>query len=227
MREDNPFEDEKIAQEWIASIEGERGKIRENELYPMLRKWSAPLRGTLLDIGVGQGICADYVQHPNITYIGIDPSKTLIDRANQKYPADNRTFVIGNAYDLPVENDSIDIVLSINVWFHLADLKTAAKEVSRVLKAEGIFLISTANPASYHCWEAMFDSDARVTEASIDGKINIPVQSLSRNLLLKHSLDDIVQSLEENGLSIDRIENFGNPEKYHPHGLFINIFGRK
>lgn len=227
MREDNPFEDEMIAREWITSIEGEHGKIRDKELYPFLKEWSRELKGTLLDIGAGQGICADYVQNENILYIGVDPSPVLVNRAIEKYMTDKRQFIVGGAYALPVDDSSVNIVLSVNVWFHLQNLTQAANEVARVLRPDGRFLISTANPGSYHYWEGMFDETAVITEKTIDGKVNIPIQSLSRNLVFKHSLQEIVLSLENVGLMVSNCSDFGSKEKFSPHGLFINIQGEK
>lgn len=227
MYEDNPFENERIAQEWITSIEGEHGMIRDKELYPFLTKWSLPLKGILLDIGAGQGICVEYVQNKDISYIGIDPSQTLINRAKEKYLSDDRVFSVGNAYELAIASNFVDVVLSVNVWFHLQNLDLAASELARVLKTGGNFLISTANPNSYPYWESMFDQDAQVTSEKIDGKVNIPVQSLSRNVVFKHSLQNITSSLENAGLTITDTINFGNKEKFTPNGLFINILGSK
>lgn len=227
MYEDNPFEDQKVAQEWITSIEVEHGKIRDKELYPFLREWSEDLSGTLVDIGAGQGICADYVQNERITYIGVDPSRTLIERAHEKYSRDKRKFIVGNAYDLPLEFESADIVLSVNTWFHLEDLEKASQELFRILKPSGIFLISTAHPGSYNYWEGMFDSDVKVSEKKIDGKVNIPVQSLSRNLIFKHTLEEILFALANNGLTVQNTIDFGNKEKFKPDGLFVNILGSK
>ncbi len=227
MYEDNPFEDEKIAQEWITSIEGEHGMIRDKELYPFLREWSEDLGGVLVDIGAGQGICADYVQKERIEYIGVDPSRVLIERAHEKYSKDKRKFIVGNAYDLPLEPESADIVLSVNTWFHLENLEKASRELFRILKPGGIFLISTANPGSYNYWEGMFDRDVKVSEKRIDGKVNIPVQSLSRNLIFKHTLEEIVLALKNNGLTVQNTIGFGNKEKFKPSGLFVNIMGSK
>ena len=227
MYEDNPFEDENIAQEWITSIEGEHGMIRDKELYPFLTEWAKNFNGVILDIGAGQGICADYVQKNNSEYIGIDPSTVLIARANEKYLNPKRTFIVGNAYDLPIEANSVDVVLSVNTWFHLQNLHKASQELSRVLKPNGVFLISTANPSSYGYWEDMFDKDAQVSEKKIDVKVNIPVQSLLRNLVFKHTLNEIENNLLKVGLCIERIQDFGNQEKFAPHGLFLNVFGYK
>lgn len=225
-REDNPFEDPTIAKEWMTAVEGERQLIRDRELYPLLQQWAVKLSGVIVDIGSGQGICADHVQGKDVQYIGVEPSPTLVARAEEKYAKEGRAFVIGTAYELPVLSDSADAVLSVNVWFHLEDLGTASCELSRILKTDGVFLISTANPDSYHHWQGMF-SDAETTDKVIDGKAHIPVQSLSRNRFYKHTIEEITQALESCGLVVEHISNFGNVEHFGPGGLFINIYGRK
>lgn len=111
--------------------------------------------------------------------------------------------------------------------FHLQDLDKAASELSRVLKPDGSFLISTANPEAYAYWEGMFDKDATITEKKIDGKVNIPVQSLSRNIVFKHTIEEIRNSLERAGLQITNQFDFGGKEKFGNHGLFINFEGTK
>jgi SAM-dependent methyltransferase len=227
MYEDNPFEDEKIAKEWITSIEGERGMIRDKELYPKLKIWTESLKGNLIDIGAGQGICADYVQTDVLSYVGVEPSEVLVERAKAIYSNQYRTFLVGNAYKLPVESDSFDVGLSVNTWFHLKNIQQASRELARVLKSGARFLISTANPNSYKYWERMFDDSAVISDKIIDGKANIPVQSLSRNIIFRHTLDEIVKSLESAGLEIEEIQGFGNKEKFSPHGLFVNILGSK
>lgn len=60
--EENPFEDEVIAKQWINSVEGEKGMTRDNESYPNLKKWhDNTTRGTVIDIGSGQGVCSEKI----------------------------------------------------------------------------------------------------------------------------------------------------------------------
>lgn len=58
----------------------------------------------------------------------------MVDRAKQLYLDKKKEFVIGNVYNLPLEDRSVDAVFSLGVWFHLKDLDKAHKEVGRVLK---------------------------------------------------------------------------------------------
>jgi len=223
-REDNPFEDEAISKEWISSVENERGMIREKELYPMIVKWIEKIKPKrIIDIGAGQGGCANIVQLEGVEYVGVEPSKYLVARAEEINKKENRHFIIGTAYNLPIPDKSFDAAFSVNVWFHLQDLNTASKELARVLLPNGKFFICTANPDAYGVWQQMFDSDAKVDEKIIDGKVNIPVNPLSRNLFFKHSMEETLDAFTNNGLIVDKTETSGVLNEQKP--LFINFFG--
>jgi len=207
--EENPFEDETVSQEWINSVENESGLIRDKEIYPRLNDWVQETNPeVLLEIGAGQGICSDKIPEFGGKYVGIEPSKKLVERAMELYKSDQRDFIVGNAYDLPMQSESCDASFAINVWFHLENLQKASSEMARVLKRNGNFLIITVNPKDYKNWlggyENKFEDDKKVI-----GKANTPVNPLSKNIFYKHSLEKIESSLKEAGLQIDSVENFG------------------
>ncbi|HEU0081161.1 MAG TPA: class I SAM-dependent methyltransferase [Candidatus Paceibacterota bacterium] len=225
--EDNPFEDATVAKEWINSIENERGMIREKELLPLIKKWAEEVRPkVLIDIGMGQGGCADYVQLEGTSYIGVEPSLPLVERAKEKHQKKDREFIVGNAYELPVANGIADAALSINVWFHLRDLDTGSKELSRVLKSGGKFLICTASPDAYEEWDARYDADAKRDGKVIDGRVYVPINPLSRNIFFKHSIEEIMSAFTKNGLVVDKTELNGIFDR-SKIPLFINFFGHK
>lgn len=227
IREDNPFEDEVVAREWITSVENETGMIRDNELYPFLKSWSNRIKPKkIVEIGSGQGICADKVQIHGSRYIGVEPSQTLVNRAREKYFVPDREFIVGNAYDLPLPDNYTDTVFSVNVWFHIEDLKVASKELARILKPGGTFLVSTGNPNAQGKWESFF-RDYKKEGKMLDGKVIVPVNPLSRNVLYLHSLTDITNALKDAGLIIESVKGFGYTQEYKDDGLFINIEGKK
>lgn len=221
-REDNPFEDEKIAQEWINSVENEEGKIRDKELYPLLRQWVDTVQPqTIVDIGSGQGIASEKIQPTTAYYIGIEPSEPLTKRAQELYSSEKRKFLVGDAYALPVENELAEAVFSINVWFHLKDLTTASQELARILKPDGRFLIITANPGADKLWEGFFIEYSKKGKV-IDGKVRIPINPLSRNIIFQHTLKEITDALKNTGLEIEKTQTFGKEQD-----LFIAVHGRK
>jgi ubiquinone/menaquinone biosynthesis C-methylase UbiE len=138
--------DRKSAEEWINTIESEGGKIREQDIYPLLQKWIWDNDLTnVLDLGCGQGVCSSKMPDHTL-YTGVDPSPILLERAKSLYP--DRKFIGGSAYKMPVPDQSIDGVFSIALWHLLSDLEKAARELARILRDGGHFLIITAEPNS-------------------------------------------------------------------------------
>lgn len=150
--------DSKSALDWIATIESEGAKKRDAYLYPFLNDWIRQVGAVdILDIGAGQGVCASKLDLTARQYTGVEPSAFLLERALELHAAPNRKFIAGNAYELPLENDSFDAVFSIAVWHLLSDLPKAMAELARVLRKGGAFLIVTANPAVPKLWEGFKD----------------------------------------------------------------------
>ncbi len=228
QREENPFEDEVVAQEWIRSVEGERSMTRDKEIYPMLKTWASNIGdGTIVEIGSGQGICSQQLGSFRGEYIGIEPSEILTKRATELYGKNEHLhFVVGNAYTLPVATDSADGVISINVWFHLADLEMASQELARILKKEAAFNIVTTNPDSHHIWRSMF-VDYTEHGNMISGKVNLPINPLTRNDFYMYTLKETTDALKEAGLEVDSIQTLGTISKHPEYPLFVSIQGRK
>jgi SAM-dependent methyltransferase len=227
QKEENPFETPQVAAEWITSVENEKGLLRDNEIYPYLKKWVSKVSPkVLVEIGAGQGICSDKIGDENFTtYIGIEPSVYLVDRALFLYTKPNKKFVVGNAYDLPFKNKQVDAAFSVNVWFHLADIRRAGSELSRILKTKGQFLIITANPKAKNTWESFFLEKEKEGN-KITGKIAVPVNPLSSSVIFEYTLDELTHSLESNSLHITKTDELGRVEG-EPHPLFIAISGER
>lgn len=228
MLEENPFEDTKIAQEWVNWVETKDYKgTRYTEIYPCLTKWIQEAQPkTIVDVGSGQGIASEYLGVKDIQYIGVEPSVPLLERAEELYKEKNKRFIVGNAYNLPLPDESIDAVFSIGVWFHLKNINTASSELARTLKHGGRFLIITANPATYYIWKTFF-IEAEERGEMITGKISIRGHALSRNDFYFHPLEKITRALEESGLVIDEIDNLGYKKEYNDEGIHICLKGHK
>ncbi|MFA6476407.1 MAG: class I SAM-dependent methyltransferase [Candidatus Paceibacterota bacterium] len=223
--EENPFEDPQVAKEWINSVENEQGMIRDREIYPFLKSWVRDISPKfVVEIGSGQGICSSKIDLGEGRYLGVEPSQPLVRRANELYKDKKKEFVVGNAYELPLPDEAVDAVFSVNVWFHLEKLDEASSELSRALKLDGKFLIITANPSWYDVWESFY-FDQKKDEGKIVGKVNVPVNPMSKSTFYLHSLENIKKSLEENGLCIDEIREIG--DFGGGQNIFIAINGQK
>jgi SAM-dependent methyltransferase len=207
-KEENTFENPIMAEEWIQAVESEKDSSRAKEIYPFLMDWSHSLAPKLLiEIGSGQGICSAHVEVQD-KYIGIEPSITLTKRAEEIYGDSNKTFMIGNVYDMPLGQGSADAVFSVGVWFHIENLDKAHKEVSRILKIDGELLIVTSNSQRHSIWESAFVNPLREGK-KIDGMVVLPSGYMTRNIFYLHEESEIIESLERNGFSVKSIDKLG------------------
>ena len=96
----------------------------------------------ILDIGCAKGFMLyDFTRLiPEITVRGIDISEYAIKNAKEEV----KDYVeVGNAVDLPFEDDSFDLIISITTLHNLEknDLKRALKEIMRVTKKDAFITV--------------------------------------------------------------------------------------
>ena len=96
---------------------------------------------TILEYGCGDGVNTVLLANRGAHVISLDLSPELIDVAKQRLLAHGITtgvdFIVGSAHNLPLPEDSVDVVFGIAILHHL-DLGLAANEVRRVLKRRGL-----------------------------------------------------------------------------------------
>jgi len=113
---------------------------------------------TVLDIGCGAGvdsIIAAIMVGPDGKVVGMDLIPEMLERAREnlrKTSLENVTFREGSAEDLPFPEATFDVVISNGVFNLVPDKARALKEVIRVLKPDGRFMLAdqvltTSQPA--------------------------------------------------------------------------------
>ena len=102
----------------------------------------------VLEVGCGNGIQAIYVmkKYKPAEIIGIDLNENNIRIAKEealKQGIENVKFYIDNAHTLSmIEDNSVDIVMNIESAFHYPDKEQFIKQIYRVLKPGGKFVIA-------------------------------------------------------------------------------------
>lgn len=102
----------------------------------------------VLDLGSGAGndvFIAAKIAGDTGNIIGLDMTEAMINKANQnkeKLGIKNVEFRLGEIENMPVDNNSIDVVLSNCVINLVPDKQRAFSEIYRVLKPGGHFTIS-------------------------------------------------------------------------------------
>lgn len=97
-------------------------------------------------IGSGKGLNLLACRFPQSEIIGIDISKTMIKRASKRNKASikaGKMKLLSNPIEkMEVDSASIHTLLTINTLYFWNDPNKVCKEVHRVLKPKGVFIIS-------------------------------------------------------------------------------------
>jgi ubiquinone/menaquinone biosynthesis C-methylase UbiE len=96
-------------------------------------------RKTIVDIGCGEGILLEKIvqRFTQKTAFGIDASIENVSICRTH----NLKVYAGSVYELPLDDDSCDCVLFIEVIEHLDNPEKAIKEIHRVLKKDGELIL--------------------------------------------------------------------------------------
>jgi len=122
------------------------------ELSALVAIGSFEKNSKMLDVGCGGGLDAIFLAQSGFNVIGIDISPTALKIGKRRAKSANVEvdWRLGNILDLPVENESIDLVIDRGL-FHVIDdenRQTYSSEVHRVLKLHGQLLIRGASKES-------------------------------------------------------------------------------
>ncbi|MHB1105086.1 MAG: class I SAM-dependent methyltransferase [Lutibacter sp.] len=103
----------------------------------------------VLDIASGEGYGSFLLSNEAHLVIGVDIDKETIENSKNKYKNQNLTFLEGAADNIPVESNSIDIVISFETIEHHDKHEEMFTEIKRVLKSDGILIMSSPDKKYY------------------------------------------------------------------------------
>ncbi|HWH26289.1 MAG TPA: methyltransferase domain-containing protein [Pseudolysinimonas sp.] len=95
---------------------------------------------SLLDVGCGPGTItvefADRLAPGRV--VGLDAAAEIVAKATADFVRPNLEFLVGNAYDLPFDDDTFDVVHAHQTLQHVAEPVRMLRELRRVTKPGGI-----------------------------------------------------------------------------------------
>ena len=101
---------------------------------------------TVLELGCGNGYGTHLLMKKGAKkIIGIDLDPKAITFANNNYSNKNIQYRSGDAETIRLPDSSIDIVVSFETIEHVPNPKKMVQTVQKVLKQDGIFIVSTPN----------------------------------------------------------------------------------
>jgi len=152
-------------------------------------------KGRLLDIGCGQGHLTNIIKSrfPLLDVYAIDHSISAISYANSNFKG--ISFSVADAFHPPFPDASFDIVVCNNLWEHVPDPINLANSIHRILKTDGVLIIST--PSRYRL--------ANIINM-IKGKKGV---LLNKYHITEYSVGQVIEQLNYSGFRVERI--FSDP----------------
>ncbi len=103
-----------------------------------------PIQGLSVgvDLGCGTGTLIPFMLTKTSKVIGVDQSEGMLKRARTKFQGDDRVeFRLGQMEHIPLADGETDLAMMSMVLHHIEDPIEVFREVRRVLKQSGIFLL--------------------------------------------------------------------------------------
>jgi GT2 family glycosyltransferase/SAM-dependent methyltransferase/peptidoglycan hydrolase CwlO-like protein len=104
----------------------------------------------VIDLACGEGYGSDLLAGEASYVLGIDIDQPTIAHAASRYKRDNLEFTIGSIIDIPVKGrGKFDVAVCFEAIEHITKHKKLLSEVKRVLRVDGLLIISTPNKTVY------------------------------------------------------------------------------
>jgi 2-polyprenyl-3-methyl-5-hydroxy-6-metoxy-1,4-benzoquinol methylase len=106
---------------------------------------SMSTKGTILDVGCGNGIISLNLGKEGYTVQGIDMSDKSIENAKKKNPFSNVSFGVMDAETLRASGQRYDAIVCSEVLEHLHQPAGLVKELHSILQDKGILFVTVPN----------------------------------------------------------------------------------
>jgi SAM-dependent methyltransferase len=106
----------------------------------------------VLDLASGEGYGSKMMSDAGaLSVTGIDIDDKAIEHAQSRYGSANVQFLKGSISAVPITDDhSFDVIVCFEAIEHIQDHDQLLQEVKRLLRPDGLFIVSTPNKLTYH-----------------------------------------------------------------------------
>ena len=135
---------------------GDRLVCREKKALEFLDSLCLPKNAKVLELGYGPGNTSFQIVQRGFSLYGVDISNYFCQLAThrcQQIPGAKVKLEVGDAENLKYNNNYFDCVLGIGFLQYMKDPLRCLKEVCRVLKPNGYFIIAQRNDFSLASWD--------------------------------------------------------------------------
>ena len=114
--------------------------MRNRQLAPYRERTIRLAEGRVLEIGVGSGLNLPLYTDRATEILGLDPHPKLLAMASEKPPSIPSKLIKGSAESIPLDDASVDTVVSTWSLCSICDVAAALAEIRRVVKPDGQLL---------------------------------------------------------------------------------------
>jgi GT2 family glycosyltransferase/SAM-dependent methyltransferase len=125
------------------------GQIQLEHIHRYLVAREYAKEKDVLDIASGEGYGSAILANTARSVIGVDIAAEAVRHASIRYKRDNVQFRHGSCVEIPLDNNSVDLVVSFETIEHLDEHKAMMAEIKRVLRPEGVLIISSPDKKEY------------------------------------------------------------------------------
>jgi ubiquinone/menaquinone biosynthesis C-methylase UbiE len=167
--------------------------MRQRRLAPYRDRVVSNATGRVLEVGIGSGLNLPFYGNAVAEIIGLEPSPKLVEMANnaaRQTPIPLR-LIEGTAEAIPIEDHSVDAVMTTWTMCSIPEIQSALKEMRRVLRPDGrLFFVEhgRAPEPGVHWWQD------RLTPAG---------KHLSGGCHLNRAIDELIENA---GFRIERLD---------------------
>jgi GT2 family glycosyltransferase/2-polyprenyl-3-methyl-5-hydroxy-6-metoxy-1,4-benzoquinol methylase/glycosyltransferase involved in cell wall biosynthesis len=130
-------------------IPTEQGRIRLEHYHRYAMVSDVVTEKDVLDIACGEGYGSSFMADVARSVIGVDIAKAAVKHASTTYKKPNLKFRQGSAINLAFADASFDVVVSFETIEHLVEQAQMLAEIRRVLRPNGVLIISSPNRPIY------------------------------------------------------------------------------
>jgi SAM-dependent methyltransferase len=160
---------------------------------------------SVLDLACGEGYGSYILSQHASSVIGVDISPDAIDHAQKKYKRSNLVFRKGSATAIPLEDKSVDCITSFETIEHHSYHHEMMLEFKRVLKDDGVLVISTPERENYR--KVIHGNPYHILELSFD-EFSSLLQKYFLNISYFHQRFFQVSFIYPARLPFDKMEEY-------------------
>lgn len=103
----------------------------------------------VLDIASGSGYGTKMLAKTAGHVYGVDINEQAVSYAKENYNSKNIEYLLGSGEKIPLGDSTVDVVVTFETIEHIDNYRRFIKEIRRVLKPEGLAIISTPNDLEF------------------------------------------------------------------------------